>query len=186
MKIFLFLFSLISIRVYANAQITDSSVSTKRYESAYMFISSPKNLKKADKIFKKISKKNYPPNVLYELYPISLMMLSKKAINETIRPDTIAESRIGEFIIQYDRENYFEPVKYFSEIEFKENDKSQLYVVFSKPKEDYLLAELHIDYYNNKPSNYQSFSTIGSYFKFLFVFDESSKVKKFFCNKVHQ
>jgi hypothetical protein len=186
MKIFLCLFSLISISIYTNAQITDSSVSTKRYESAYIFISNPKNLKKADKFFKKISIKNYPPNVLYELNPISLMMLSKKAINEIIRPDTIVESRIGEFIIQYDKENYFEPVKYFSEIEFKKNDRSQLYIVFSKPKEDYLIAELHIDYYNKKPENYQSFSTIGSYFKMLFVFDESGNVKKLYCNKVHQ
>lgn len=186
MNIFVCLFSLISVSVYANAQPTDSSIFTKQYESAYMFISNPKNLKKADRFFKKISKKNYPPNVLDKLYPISLMMLNKKAISEVIKPDTITENRIGEFIIRYDKENYFEPFKYFGEFEFKENDKSQLYVVFSKLKDDYLLAELHIDYYNNKPLNYQSLSTIGSYFKILFEFDESGKVKKFFCNKVHQ
>lgn len=186
MKTFLCLFSLIFFGVYANAQFTDSSVINKQYQSAYKFISNPKKLKKADRVFKKISKKNYPPNVLYELYPISLMMLSKKTIGEVVRPDTIAENRIGEFIIRYDKENYFEPVKQFSELDFKQNDKSQLYVVFSKPKDDYLLAELHIDYYNNKPSSYQSFSKIGSYFKILFEFDENGKVKKFFCNKVHQ
>ncbi len=186
MKIFLCLFFLISVSINANAQSSDTSVFNKLYESAYMFLSNPKNLKKADRFFKKIPKRNYPPNVLYELYPVSLMMLSKTTISEVIKPDTVTENRIGEFIVQYDRENYFEPVKYFSELEFKENDKSQLYIVFSRPKDNYLLAELHIDYYGNKPLNYQSFSKIGSYFKILFEFDENGKVKKFFCNKVHQ
>jgi hypothetical protein len=116
------------------------------------------------------------------------MMLDEKIIDDVLKPDTgrLADSKINEFIVLYDKEHFFEPINYFVKGIFLKNEKSQLYLVFSKPENDYLLAELHIDYYNDRPSNYQSFSKVGSYYKILFLFDEKGRVKKFFCNQVHQ
>ncbi len=188
MKIFLCLWVFIFIDINLKAQNFDTSIINKKYLSAIKYVSKSKNLKNADNFFKKISKRNYPPNILTEIYPISLIMLNKNVIEEVIKPDTgnFSKIKVNEFILLYDKEHYFEPENYFKDDSCFKNKKSQLYLVFSKPEEKYLLAELYVDYYNNKPSDYQSFPKFGSYFKIVFLFDDNYRVISFFCNQVHQ
>jgi hypothetical protein len=187
MRFFLSICFYILVHVTLRAQQGDNLSMSEKYQSAYHYVSSPKNLKRIGKVFRKMREDAYPPNVLPEIYPVSIMMLDKSIIEKELKPDTgnLARMTTGEFIIFYNKENYFEPAG-FVQTSFPANKKSQVYIVFSKPKEDYLLAEVHIDYYNKKPLSYQSFSQTGSFYKLLFTFDDEGKVKKLYCKEVHQ
>lgn len=168
-------------------QIThDSTVFDIRYQNAYDYLNNKKQLKRIDKIFKKLHSGNYPINVVPEVYPVSLMMLDEKVIVTEVMPDTSDKRQWSRFSRNYDRENYFQPYREAAFIKiFSLNERSQIYVLFSKMIGNLLLAEIYLDYYNKAPQSSNELPSVGAFYKILFVF-EGNDVKRLFCNKVNR
>ncbi len=164
----------------------DSTVFDIRYQNAYNYLNSKKQLKRVDKTFKKLHSGSYPINVVPEIYPVSLMMLNENVIVSEVMPDTSDKSQWSRFIMDYDNENYFQPYREAEFIKkFSFNGRSQIYVLFSKMIGNLLLAEIHLDYYNKVPQSNNELPSVGAFYKVLFVF-EGNDVKRFFSNKVNR
>jgi hypothetical protein len=82
MRFFLSICFYILVHVTLRGRQGDNLSMSKKYQSAYHYVSSPKNLKRIGKVFRKMREDAYPPNVLPEIYPVSIMMLDKSIIEK--------------------------------------------------------------------------------------------------------
>jgi len=151
-----------------------------KYLNAYEYLNSCEVVKK---LCKKGCKKNanlIPINVLDSIYPISILILDNQIIEENLIKNE--GENIAEFIVRYDRENDFEV---FTNTDlFPQNDKSSVYVVFSKPNENHLLVEMMVNGYNLPESKltHLKLTEFNKSLGFLFVFDNNGEIKQVFSS----
>jgi len=174
MKILLFLTLVLSL-VYPEME-------KQQYKEAYSYINNCENLKELDKkICNKKSSMQFPVNVIKEVYPLSVLIFGNEIIENDIMSEVGAKNnKISDFVIEFDKENQFEPVdnEMFEKL-FSDNPKSQLYVAFSKPIGNMLFAEIA---YNLNPNvevkSIKDLTTFNKTLALLFVFDENGKIKQ--------
>ncbi|MPN50290.1 hypothetical protein SDC9_197916 [bioreactor metagenome] len=118
--------------------------------------------------------------MINEVYPLSVLIFGNEIIEQSIMPDTTLEQkRVNEFVAKFDAEHNFEPFesKQFEEL-FKKNEKSQIYVVFSKPIGDLLFAELAYDLNKTgKINSINELTRLNKSLAVLFIFDKNGKIK---------
>lgn len=153
-----------------------------KYKEAYAYLNKCEHLKEFDKrLYKNKSSNHFPINVINEVYPLSVLIFGNEIIEQSIMSNTTPDQKhVNEFITKFDAEHDFEPFesKQFEEL-FKKNEKSQIYVAFSKPIGNLLFAELAYDL--NKKGKVNSISELTRFNKslaVLFIFDKNGKIKE--------
>jgi hypothetical protein len=172
MKILLF----VGLILFAHHEDTDI------YQEAYAYLNNCKNLKEFDKkICKNKSSDHFPINVINEVYPLSVIIFGNEIIEQSIMPNMASKQiNVNEFITNFDAEYNFEPFenKQFNEL-FKKNEKSQVYVAFSKPVGNLLFAELAYNLNGtDKVNSIKELTRFNKSLAVLFIFDKSGKIKE--------
>ncbi len=156
----------------------------QKYFEAYEYINECANLKELDKKVCK-TERHFPVNVINEIYPLSLLIFNNEIIEEHLYTDKSKYKKINDFMVGYDQESDFEPYvdKELSKL-FSNNEKSQLYVAFSKLKNNMLFAEVAYNVQSLEDvKSIKEITSFNSSLAFLFIFDENDKIKKVCTNK---
>jgi len=156
--------------------------SNDKYLEAYTYLNNCKNLKELDKrICKNKSANHFPINVVHEVYPLSVLIFGKEIIQNSIMPNVPHnQTMLNEFIGEFDSEHNFEPFESNQLMDlFANNEKSQIYVAFSKPVGNLLFAELA---YNLNPkakvNSIRDLTRFNNGLAVLFIFDNNGKIKE--------
>lgn len=150
------------------------------YKEAYAYLNTCEHLKELDKkICKNKSTIHFPINVISEVYPLSILIFEHEIIENSIIPNiNTNQSDVNEFITMFDSEHNFEP---FESNEIKElfaiNEKSQIYVAFSKPIGNLLFAELAFNLHEkSEVKSIKELTRFNRSLALLFIFDENGQL----------
>ena len=150
------------------------------YEKAYEYLNNCKNLRLLDKkICKRSNSSQFPINVIEEIYPISILVFNQKIVKSCIMPNSdINEPKLNIFNTKFDQNNYFEPyIDSSISSNFRNNNKSQIYVGFSKLINNMLFAELayNLDI-SKKVESLTDITRFNKALAVLFIFNENGEI----------
>ncbi len=155
---------------------------TDKYIEAYAYLNKCEHLREFDKrICKTNSSYQFPINVINEVYPLSVLIFGNEIIEQRIISNmTPNQTQLSEFVTKFDAEHNFEPFenKEFEKL-FKKNERSQIYVAFSKPIGNLLFAELAYDLSNTgKVNSINELTRFNKSLAVLFIFDKNGKIRE--------
>ncbi len=176
MKILTALF-LVSFLCWGNPESKEMNI----YTTAYDYLNNCKNLKSFDKkLCRCKSSRQFPINVIKEIYPLSIFRFDREIIKGSIlKSETATEQEVSKFMLDFDKESDFKPFNYpeFENV-FAKNKESQIYVAFSKPIGDLLFAELAYNFGNNSVSSIRDITRFNKSLSILFIFDQAGNIKE--------
>ncbi|PWL28951.1 MAG: hypothetical protein DCO95_10925 [Roseivirga sp. XM-24bin3] len=159
---------LLIISSFANAQDE-----TRRYRQAYEYLNSCEIVKDIDK--KACRRGDFSTlNVYDSIQPLSLLILNPDIIEDDLANEN---DDVTMFITNHDMNNNFNP---YPVDDLFMKSSSDFYVVFSKPADNYLLAEVVIKKKEMKREEltYDKLIEFNRSIGFLFIFDNEGKLLK--------